>query len=110
MRGPENSKLVGTVKLYQTTAGVVSAVEFWGLPESEGNPGNIFTVEIMTEGEAVIARVPEVFGNRGYGWGAALSSRFTIRDVTGCTAALRVGPAVQPSGGGEGIIARGTIK
>ena len=116
MRGQENSRLVGTLKLYQTTAGGVAAAEFWGLPQNEGNPKGLFKLCIYSEseGEGVLAaELPTLLGNRGYAWGAALSSRFTIRDVMGCTAALLVGPgseAAQPSGGAGEIIARGTIK
>ncbi len=138
IRGGEDwPKLVGTLKLYQTTAGVLAAAEFWGLPGLEKNPDGIFALHIhqgdscASEGGKEFAGakghrdnqnrphpqhmgdLPPVFSNRGYGWGAFLTSRFTIREVLGCTVILHAARddfTTQPSGAPGAMIACGVIK
>lgn len=44
VRPADETRLFGSVKLYQTTAGVLVVSEFWGLPETKDNSRFILTV------------------------------------------------------------------
>lgn len=85
--GQENTRLLGTLKLYQTTAGVLTVAEFWGLPDC-----GCFTLRLAPPDDCPVALpsdcLPPVLANRGYGWCAGLTSRFAIRDLTGMTVEL----------------------
>lgn len=93
--GEENARLLGSLKLYQTTA------EFWGLPE-EGR----FLLRLVPgpDQPAPADCLPVLFANRGYGWCVGLTSRFAIRDVLGITAELCREGKTEPA------LARGVIR
>lgn len=135
--GKDYPRLVGALKLYQTTAGVLTAAEFWGLPDLEANPDGIFALHIH-EGETCESQngrefagakahldnqgrphpqhmgdLPPIFANRGYAWSCFLTSRFTIREVKGRTVVLHAGRddfTTQPSGAPGPMIACGAIR
>lgn len=91
----ENSRLLGTLKLYQTTAGVLTAAEFWGLPD-EGR--FLLRLAAGPDRAAPADCLPVVFANRGYGWCVGLTSRFAIRDVMGMGVELCLeGPEKAPA-------------
>lgn len=127
--GEERPRLVGTVKFYQTTAGVLVAAEFWGLPKGEDGRDGIFGFHIHSGGDCMdtdghlnpenvghphhAGDLPPVFANHGYGWGVCLTSRFTIREVIGRTVVLHAGRddfTTQPSGNAGAMIACGVIR
>ena len=99
--GEQNARLLGSLKLYQTTAGVLTAAEFWGLPE-EGR----FLLRLVPgpDQPAPADCLPVLFANRGYGWCVGLTSRFAIRDVLGITAELCREGKTEPA------LARGVIR
>ena len=99
--GEENARLLGSLKLYQTTAGVLTAAEFWGLPE-EGR----FLLRLVPgpDQPAPADCLTVLFANRGYGWCVGLTSRFAIRDVLGITAELCREGKTEPA------LARGVIR
>lgn len=84
----ENTRLLGTLKLYQTTAGVLTVAEFWGLPDC-----GCFTLRLAPPENCPMPVpsdcLPVLLANRGYGWCAGLTSRFAIRDLVGMTLELR---------------------
>jgi len=93
MRGTEESPgPVGTLRLYQTTAGVLVAAEFWGLPYNPSDPAIPEQFNLRIEDKSpqdaagsvnIVHTLPPLPANHGYGFGVFLSSRFTIREVTG---------------------------
>lgn len=54
---PERKTLFGSVKLYQTTAGVLVVSEFWGLPETKDNC--LFILRVCADGEREPAAQPQ---------------------------------------------------
>lgn len=132
--GRENPRLLGTVKFFQTTAGVLVLAEVWGLPETQtgvfgfhihegksctGNRENEFADADghLNPGEAPhpehMGDMPPLFARHGYAWSAFLNSRFTIRDILGRTVIIHRGPddfSTQPSGNSGQMIACGVIR
>lgn len=95
--GQENSRLLGTFKLYQTTAGVIVTAEFWGLPDCKCLSLRLVPPEDCSTA-APADCLPNLLANRGYGWCAGLTSRFAIRDVAGMTVELCQGSEAIASG------------
>lgn len=132
--GPEYPRLLGTVKFFQTPAGVLVLAEIWGLPETEtgifgfhiheggsctGNLENGFENaggHLNPAGAAHplhMGDLPPLFAKKGYAWSAFVTSRFAIRDVLGRTVILHANPddfTTQPSGNAGKMIACGEIR
>lgn len=132
--GKENPRLLGSVKFFQTQAGVLVLAEIWGLPESEagffgfhihagrdcvGNGENEFAgAEGHLNPEETphpehMGDLPPLTAQNGYAWTAFLTSRFTIRDILGRTVIIHAGSddfKTQPSGGAGKMIACGVIR
>lgn len=134
--GKDYPNLLGTVKFFQTQAGVLVMAEIWGLPPS-GDGSGVFAFHIH-EGESCTGNetdefadtrthlnpsdaphpqhmgdLPPLFSNRGYAWSAFLTSRFTIRDILNRTVVIHSAPddfTTQPSGNSGVKIACGVIR
>ena len=130
-------RLLGSVKFFQTQAGVLVLAEVWGLPGQEENPSGIFGFHIhsghscagtpeqefaeagghLNPGEKPhplhMGDLPPLFARSGYAWTAFLTSRFTVRDILGHTVIIHAGPddfTSQPSGNAGAMIACGEIR
>ena len=133
-------RLLGSVKFFQTQAGVLVLAEIWGLPTQEENPSGIFGFHIHSgrscggapegEGEGFpeagghlnpaekphplhMGDLPPLFARNGYAWTAFLTSRFTIRDILGHTVIIHAQPddfSTQPSGNAGPMLACGVIR
>lgn len=135
--GQDYPRLLGSVKFFQTQAGVLVLAEVWGLPSQEKNPSGFFGFHIhsgggcgrtgeMEFGEAEghlnptgvphpehMGDLPPLFAKNGYAWTVFLTSRFTIRDILGRTVILHASPddfTSQPSGNAGKMIACGVIR
>lgn len=132
--GREYPNLLGTVKFFQTPAGVLVLAEAWGLPETDtgifgfhiheggacaGDGGMEFSQaggHLNPEGEPHPRHqgdLPPLFARHGYAWSAFLTSQFTIRDILGRTVIFHAGPddfTSQPSGNAGEMIACGVIR
>lgn len=130
----ENPRLLGTVKFFQTPAGVLVLAEIWGLPETETG---IFGFHIHSgrdcSGTAQeefplagghlnpenqphprhMGDLPPLFARRGYAWTAFLTSRFSIRDILNHVVIIHRDAddfISQPSGQSGKMIACGEIR
>ncbi len=127
-------RLLGTVKFFQTSAGVLVLAEVWGLPETEtgvfgfhihdggacaGSPENEFSQaggHLNPEGvphPRHMGDLPPLFSQHGYAWASFVTSRFTIRDILGRVVILHENPddfTTQPSGNAGKMIACGEIR
>ena len=117
---PRLPELRGTVRFYQTGAGVLVAAEVLGLPKrSTLCSGGIFAFHIHEGGECGTADIraadpfpgtsshynpggcphpghagdlPPLFGNAGYAVSVFLTDRFTVSDIVGRTAVIHERP------------------
>lgn len=116
----------GTVRFYQTRAGVIVRAEMWGLPCSDSPcEARVFGFHIH-EGRACAGNMddpfaeamshynpcgckhpqhagdlPPLFENKGYALSVFLTNRFSVRDVIGRTVIIHDSPddfTAQPSG------------
>lgn len=135
--GADYPGLLGSVKFFQTQAGVLVLAEVWGLPVSPESKTGIFGFHIHAgrdcggnaENEFADADghlnpeeaphpehmgdLPPLFARNGYAWMSFLASRFTIRDILGRTAIIHANPddfTTQPSGNAGKMIACGVIR
>ena len=136
--GQEYPRLLGTVKFFQTQAGVLVLAEIHNLPYEQGPCENsVFGFHIhegrscdgMTQEDFSAAEghfnpdgcphpahagdLPPLFANHGYAWSAFLTSRFTIRQVLGRTLIIHGSPddfTTQPAGNSGKRIACGEIR
>lgn len=133
----EYPRLLGTVKFFQTQAGVLVSAEVWGLPEVPDSASGIFGFHIhsgdtCTEKEGSgfseagshldpadmphpqhMGDLPPLFSNRGYAWSTFLTNRFTIRDILNRVVIIHGNPddfTTQPSGNAGDMIACGIIR
>lgn len=133
----EHPRLLGSVKFFQTPAGVLVLAEVWGLPNRAENPSGIFGFHIHSgrsctgtpeqefadaDGHLNPAELPHpqhmgdlppLFAGNGYAWTSFLTSRFTIRDILGRTLIIHAAPddfTTQPSGNAGEMIACGVIR
>ena len=129
--------LMGTVKFYSVSKGVVVSAQITGLPKSEGNCKNpIFGFHIH-KGESCSGNMtdefadtmghynpkdcnhpfhsgdlPPLFGNNGYAFSAFLTDRFNVNEIIGKTVIIHSGPddfSTNPSGNSGIKIACGEI-
>lgn len=132
--GKEYPRLLGTVKFFQTTAGVLVLAEVWGLPKT---PTGVFGFHIHAGGSCTgngenefadadghlnpekkphpehMGDMPPLFAQHGYAWLSFLTSRFTVRDILGHTLIVHQDPddfTTQPSGNAGKMIACGVIR
>lgn len=132
--GQEYPNLLGCVKFFQTSAGVLVQAEVWGLPKTPAgifgfhlhngqscgpgdgkefgaagghlNPGSLPHPEHLGD-------LPPLFAQNGYAWTAFLDSRFSVREILGHTVILHENPddfTTQPSGNAGAMIACGVIR
>ena len=134
----EHPGLLGTVKFFQTPAGVLVLAEVWGLPMPDGNDTGVFGFHVHEGRDCGDNAAGSEFGNagghlnpqnlphprhmgdlppllsrRGYAWSAFVDGRFTIRDILGRTVIIHAGPddfTTQPSGAAGKMIACGVIR
>lgn len=128
----------GTVRFYQTRAGVIVRAEVWGLPCSESPCGaRVFGFHIH-EGQPCTGNMddpfadamghynpcgcehphhagdlPPLFENKGYALSVFLTDRFSVNDVIGRTVIIHDGPddfTTQPSGNSGRKIGCGEIR
>lgn len=133
----EYPSISGTLKLYQTDAGVVAVTLVYGLPKPEGECNKpIYAVHIHN-GDSCSGNeedpfanagthynpddcphpfhsgdMPPLFSNESFAWGAFLTDRFTAEQVVGRTVIIHSMPddfTTQPSGNSGKKIACGII-
>ena len=123
VRGMQNNVL-GTVRFYETTQGILVRVEISGLP----SPNGIYAFHIH-EGRDCAAPgghfnpgklphpyhagdLPPLFSANGRAFAVFLTDRFALRQILGRTVILHSGPddfTTQPSGNPGKILACGQI-
>lgn len=131
--GEHDARLLGTVKFFQTQAGVLVLSEFFNLPET---PTGIFALHIHGGGSCTgnaedefadagqhfnpegkphpehAGDLQPLFSNHGYAWGVFLTTRFNVRSIIGKTVIVHDSPddfTTQPSGNAGKKIACGVI-
>ena len=124
----EHPGLLGTVKFYQTPAGVLVLTEIWGLPTAPESSTGFFGFHIHESRDCRepgshfnpadlphpqhMGDLPPLTALNGYAWTAFLTTRFTIREIMGHVVIIHAGPddfTTQPSGNAGKIIACGKI-
>lgn len=128
----------GTVRFYQTRAGVIVRAEVWGLPCSESPCGaRVFGFHIHEGCECAgnmddpfaeamnhynpcgckhpqhAGDLPPLFENKGYALSVFLTDRFSVRDVISRTVIIHDSPddfTTQPSGNSGKKIACGVVR
>lgn len=103
LRGSEEYPgLLGSVKFFQTPAGVLVLAEVWGLPTGGENAAGLFGFAIHP---GHVDDLPPLAARHSYVWTAFLTARFNLREVLGRTVILRAGAEDLGK-----VIARGEIK
>lgn len=138
VRGGEDfPNLFGSVRFYQTGAGVLVLAEAWGLPTPQGDQFGIFGFHIHSgnscesENGKEFSRagshlnpeklphpehagdLPPLFAQKGYAWSSFLTARFSIPAILGKTVIIHDHPddfTSQPSGNSGKMIACGVIR
>lgn len=133
--GPDHPRLLGSVKFFQTQAGVLVLAEIWGLPSPPENSSGFFGFHIhqgdscdptdhfaATQGHLNpedlphpqhMGDLPPLLSHRGYAWSSFLTGRFTVREILGRTVVIHDKPddfTSQPSGNSGQKIACGVIR
>ena len=129
-------RLRGKVDFYPYKGGTVMIAELWGLPYDPAPcAANIFAMHIHSVGDcsgdmpfsaagahydegncphpAHSGDLPPLFGNRGYGWQAFYTERFTPKDIIGKAVIIHVQRddfTTQPAGDAGGRIGCGVIR
>lgn len=134
----EYPAIKGTVRFFQTDAGVVVATEVTGLPApTERCRSPVFGFHIHGGGSCTGNRtdpfadalthynpgncphpyhagdLPPLFGNNGYAFSAVLTDRFTVNEIIGKTIIVHSAPddfTTQPAGNSGAKMACGIIK
>lgn len=129
--------LSGSVRFYQTRAGVLVAAELFGLPFPEGNcMSPAFGFHIHSGASCTgnendpfagagthynpndclhpyhAGDLPPLFGNRGYAFSMFLTDRFSVKEIIGKTVVIHSSPddfMTQPAGNSGKKIACGEI-
>ena len=135
---PEYPQLQGTVRIYQTNAGVLVHTQVSGLPEQDAHcGGRFFGFHIHEGGECAgsaedpfadamshydpagcehpyhAGDLPPLIGCEGFALAVFLTDRFTVREVMGKTVIIHDSPddfTTQPSGNSGMKIACGVIR
>lgn len=136
--GEDHPGLSGTVRFYQTSAGVIVWAQVWGLPKDQGpcqSPVFGFHIHTGTDcggsmddpfADAMshydpvgcphpyhAGDLPPLFGNDGFAFSLFLTNRFTVQEVIGRTVIVHDHPddfSTQPSGNSGKKIACGVIR
>lgn len=134
----EFPQISGSVRFYQTSAGVLVCSEICGLPKAQGScGGRIFAFHIHDGDECSgnaddpfanagkhydrsncghpyhAGDMPPLFGNDGFALSVFLSNRFSVREVIGKVVIIHDKPddfTTQPSGNAGRKIACGVIR
>jgi len=104
-------QLGGTVRFYQTDAGVLTAAHIHGLPRGRGSCGGRFFGFHIHSGDSCRGRGSDAFA--GGAFQVSLTDRFRVRDIIGRTVVIHAEAddfRTQPGGDSGDRIACGPIR